>query len=116
MHWYFAVLYKYAVFDGRSHREELWTFALWDFIIILILMILGAMIGLHWVILILYRLAVAVPGIAVTIRRLHDTGRSGWWYLIGFIPIIGTIVLIIILVQDSQPSFNQYGRNPKAVT
>ena len=116
MYWYVAVLYRYAVFDGRSHREELWMFILWNFIIILILMILGAMIGLHWVAVILYRLAVAVPSVAVTIRRLHDTGRNGWWFLIAFIPIIGAIILLVFLVQDSQPGFNQYGANPKAVT
>ncbi len=116
MVWYLAVLYRYAVFEGRSHRRELWTFALWNIIIILVLMALAAVTGFLWVIVIVYRLAVAVPSIAVTVRRLHDTGRSGWWVLIGLLPIAGTIALIVFLVQDSQPGSNQYGPNPKAVT
>ncbi len=61
----------------------------------------------------LYSLAVLVPSIAVTVRRLHDTGRSGWWILIGLIPIVGTIILIVFLVQDSKPGSNEYGPNPK---
>jgi uncharacterized membrane protein YhaH (DUF805 family) len=61
----------------------------------------------------LYGLAVFLPGLALAIRRLHDTGRSGWWMLIGFLPLIGLIVLIIFFVQDSQPGSNQYGPNPK---
>ena len=62
----------------------------------------------------LYALAVLLPSLAVGARRLHDTGRSGWWLLIGLIPCIGFIVLIVFLVQDSQAGDNQYGPNPKA--
>jgi uncharacterized membrane protein YhaH (DUF805 family) len=61
----------------------------------------------------LYGLAVLIPSIAVSVRRLHDTDRSGWWVLIGLIPLIGTIVLFVFMVQDSQPGENQYGPNPK---
>ena len=64
----------------------------------------------------LYMLAVLIPFLAVGVRRLHDTNRSGWWLLIGFVPLIGSIVLIVFFVQDSQPGENQYGSNPKAVT
>lgn len=113
MYWYLVVLSKYAVFDGRSHREEYWMFTLCNLIIIVVLMILAAMIGLHLIIGTLYKLAVVFPSIAVTIRRLHDTGRSGWWCLIGFIPILGAIVLIIYMAQDSLPGTNRYGPNPK---
>jgi len=60
-------------------------------------------------------LAVLIPGLAVAIRRLHDTNRSGWWFLIVLVPLIGAIVLLVFLLQDSQPSENQYGPNPKAV-
>src|SRR4051794_8393565 len=63
----------------------------------------------------LYSLAVLLPSIAVTVRRLHDTGRSGWWILISLIPIIGGIVLLVFMVLDSEPGVNQYGPNPKAV-
>lgn len=116
MHWYLAVLSKHAIFDGRSHREEYWMFVLFDLIIILVLMVLSVVVAPSMVILVLHRLAVAVPGIAVTIRRLHDTGRSGWWCLIGFIPIIGAIVLLFYMAQDSQPGTNQYGPSPKEAT
>ena len=61
----------------------------------------------------LYQLAVFVPALAVTMRRLHDTGRTGWWILISLIPFLGFIVLIIFLVQDSHTGQNQYGPNPK---
>lgn len=61
----------------------------------------------------LYMLAVLLPGIAVGVRRLHDTGRSGWWLLISLVPLIGAIILLVFLVQDSQPGENQYGPNPK---
>ena len=61
----------------------------------------------------LYDLAVLIPSIAVTVRRLHDTGRTGWWILIGLIPVIGGIVLLIFMLLDSEPGENQYGPNPK---
>jgi uncharacterized membrane protein YhaH (DUF805 family) len=64
----------------------------------------------------LYGLAVLIPGIAVSVRRLHNTGRSAWWLLIGIVPIIGVIVLFVFMVQDSQPGTNRYGPNPKAAT
>ena len=115
MHWYFAVLNKYAVFDGRSHREEYWMFTLCNFIISLVLMVLSVVVPPFRVILVLYSLAVAVPGIAVAIRRLHDTDRSGWWCLINLVPVLGAIVFIVYMAQDSQPGSNRYGLNPKDV-
>jgi uncharacterized membrane protein YhaH (DUF805 family) len=54
-----------------------------------------------------------IPGLAVTVRRLHDTGRSGWWVLVGLIPVIGFIILLVFMVLDSQPASNQWGPNPK---
>ena len=64
----------------------------------------------------LYSLAVLIPSIAVSVRRLHDINRSGWWLLIGLIPIIGAIILLIFAAKDSQPGENQYGPNPRAIT
>ena len=63
----------------------------------------------------IYTLAVLTPGIAVSVRRLHDTDRSGWWLLIGLIPLIGCIVLLVFMVQDGKPGANQYGANPKEI-
>jgi len=111
MHWYLKALKQYAVFSGRARRSEYWFFALFSFLISLVLMILDVVAGIGFLGL-LYSLATLLPGLGVTIRRLHDTGRSGWWLLIGLVPL-GFIVLIVFAVQDSQPNANQYGANPK---
>jgi uncharacterized membrane protein YhaH (DUF805 family) len=63
----------------------------------------------------IYSLAMLIPGIAVTVRRLHDTGRSGWWVLVALIPVLGFIALLVFMVLDSQPGSNEYGPNPKEV-
>jgi len=114
MEWYLAVLKKYAVFSGRARRKEYWFFVLFSVIISLVLGVVDGFAGLGGVLGGLYALAVLIPSIAVGVRRLHDTGRSGWWLLIGFIPLIGLIVLIVFMVGDSESGSNQYGVNPKA--
>jgi uncharacterized membrane protein YhaH (DUF805 family) len=114
MDWYLGVLKKYAVFEGRARRKEYWMFVLFNLIVSVVLSILGRFAGLivlSWI----YSLALFIPSLAVSIRRLHDTNRSGWWILITLIPIIGAIILLVFLVQDSDPQENQYGSNPKAV-
>ena len=113
MEWYLGVLKQYAVFTGRSRRQEFWMFVLFNFIVAVVLGIVEGVIGSGGVLGSLYSLAVLLPSIGVGIRRLHDTGRTGWWLLIGLIPLIGTIVLIVFTVQDSQPGANEYGPNPK---
>ncbi len=107
MNWYLEVLKKYAVFNGRARRKEYWYFVLFNIIISIVLAVMG-MDLLQWI----YTLAVLIPGIAVTVRRLHDTERSGWWLLIALVPI-AAIVLLVFMVQDSKPGQNQYGANPK---
>lgn len=114
MNWYLAVLKKYAVFGGRARRTEYWMFILFNFIIALVLNIIEGSLKMPRILSTLYSLAILVPGIAVTTRRLHDTNRSGWWQLIGLIPLIGLIVLIVFTVQDSQAGENKYGSSPKA--
>ena len=121
MHWYLDVLKKYAVFNERARRKEYWMFFLFNIIICFVLGFVEGLLGIAagsgtGVLSILYVLAVLIPGIAVSVRRLHDTNRSGWWLLIGLVPLIGSIVLLVFMVQDSQPGENQYGPNPKAVT
>jgi uncharacterized membrane protein YhaH (DUF805 family) len=113
MNWYFEVLKKYAVFNGRARRQEFWMFFLFNFIIGLVLAILEAIVPVIRFIGIIYGLGVLIPYLAVGVRRLHDTGRTGWWLLIGLIPIVGEIVLLIFFVLDSQPGDNKYGPNPK---
>lgn len=113
MKWYLQALKKYAVFDGRAHRTEFWMFMLLNLIIAFALgFVLGAT-GMGAVLGYIYSLAVLLPTLAVGARRLHDIGRSGWWQLIAFIPVIGIIVLIYFWALDSQPGANKYGANPK---
>lgn len=114
MNWYLEVLQKkYAEFNGRAHREEFWMFTAVNLGIMIGLSVIGALLHL-WILRTLYGLAVFLPSIAVGARRLHDTDRTGWWQLIGLVPIIGIIVLIVFFIQDSVPAENQYGPNPKA--
>lgn len=114
MNYYLAVLKKYAVFSGRARRAEYWYFFLFNMIISIVLGIISTIIGDRYGILgLVYCLAVLIPGIAVSIRRLHDIGKSGWMLLIGFIPLIGAIWLLVLMVTDSNPGENKYGPNPK---
>jgi uncharacterized membrane protein YhaH (DUF805 family) len=113
MEWYLEAFRKYADFGSRSRRKEYWFFVLFTFLISLGVGVVDAVAGLGFL-MIIYMLAVLIPGIAVTIRRLHDTGRSGWWILINFVPVIGFLVLLFFMVQDSEAGENQYGPDPKA--
>ena len=121
MSWYLLVL-KYAVFSGRARRKEIWYFILFDAIFAYVLGIIDSLLGFIvqidnlWGIFVLcslYSLAVLLPSIGVSIRRLHDTGRSGWWIFINLIPLIGIIIWLIFTLQDSKEGTNQYGPSPK---
>ncbi len=113
MNWYFNVLKKYAVFSGRARRKEYWMFFLINLIIAVVLGLIEGVLGIPGILGTLYSLAVLIPGIAVSVRRLHDIGKSGWWMLIAFVPVIGIIVLLVFMLLDSREE-NQYGLNPKA--
>lgn len=121
MSWYVDALKKYAVFNGRSRRREYWVFSLCNLMVFVVFVVIqGLRLGMAAelamaVIETLFFLAVLIPALAVAVRRLHDTGRSGWWLLIGFVPIVGLVVLIVFLVLDSQTGENQYGPNPKGI-
>ncbi len=117
MNEYLAVLKKYAVFTGRSARKEYWMFVLIHIIAIIILSMIEQSAGLvsngSGILSSVYSLAVLLPALGVAIRRLHDTNRSGWWLLLGFIPLIGAIVLIVFMATDSQAGANKYGPSVK---
>ena len=129
MEWFLMPFKRYAEFSGRSRRKEYWSFVLAYAVIIGIIDIFNNLIltsasdnnstGLASIslliscILCLFSLAVFVPMLAVGVRRLHDTGRSGWYLLIPLIPLIGSLILLYFQVQDSQPGINAYGPNPK---
>jgi len=115
MNWYISVWKKYAVFSGRATRSEYWYFVLINMAISIILVSIDKNIADGGILYTIYSIAIIIPSVAVAARRLHDTDRTGWWQLILFIPIIGFIVLIIFLVQDSKPYENKYGPNPKSL-
>lgn len=107
-----SVLSKYATFTGRARRSEFWWFALFSVLLNIVVVVIDAVIG-NSVLGYIVTLALIIPWLAVTVRRLHDTGRSGWGVLIALIPIIGAIVLLVFECQDSQPGPNSHGPSPK---
>lgn len=124
MNWFLDVIKnKYATFTGRARRQEFWMYVLVVVIIEIVLSILGGILGsisgaLGTIISViggLFGLAILVPTLALWMRRLHDTGKSGWWLLISLVPVVGSIVLLIFALLDSQPGDNQYGPNPKGL-
>ncbi|MEE1795025.1 DUF805 domain-containing protein [Streptomyces sp. BE308] len=112
MNWYLDVLKNYAGFSGRARRKEYWMFVLFNFIAAVILMVIGGVIGTQ-IPYYIYLVAVIVPSIAVVVRRLHDTGRSGWWILISLVPLVGGIILLVFLATEGKYEANEYGANPK---
>ncbi len=122
MSWYIEAFKKYAVFSGRSRRREYWYFVLFNVIVAIVLSIIDMVLGTFssssniGLLSGIYSVAVIIPTLAVAIRRLHDTDRSGWWILISLIPLIGSIVLLVFYVMDSTPGQNRFGPNPKGAT
>jgi uncharacterized membrane protein YhaH (DUF805 family) len=133
MNHYTAVLRRYATFTGRARRTEFWMFTLFNAIVGIVLAAVDALVfgtgsftalsgggsasvGVSVGLLsTLYSLAVFLPGLAVTVRRLHDTDRSGWWVLIALVPFVGGIVLLVLLVLEGTRGPNRHGYDPKAV-
>ncbi|MBC3811708.1 DUF805 domain-containing protein [Undibacterium aquatile] len=113
--WYVAVLRNYAGFSGRARRKEYWFFLLFNILISTGLTLVDGITGSINIssgmgfLGGLYTLGTFIPAIAVTIRRLHDTNRSGWWMLIALIPLIGAIVLLVFLASEGQKTENRYG-------
>ena len=112
---------KYACFSGRARRQEYWLFFLFNFIAAFVVGFIGGFLasvtGVDAFAFLgaIYNLAVLIPSFAVFCRLMHDTGRSGWWWLIGLIPFVGIIVLLVFCCLDSQPGENKYGPNPKGL-
>ncbi len=108
---------KYADFDGRARRSEYWFFQLFNLIAIFALAMLAAMFRSDYgfIIVFIYILGIIVPYFAVITRRLHDVGKSGWFYFVSFIPVIGPIWMLVLYCTDSEPGENIYGPNPKGI-
>lgn len=121
MHYFTDALKQYATFTGRATRKEFWMFVLMS----IIAQILVSFVS--WILIALTRLdvfayltplfvlAIFLPSIAIGARRLHDTSRTGWWLLISFIPVIGSIWLLVLLCLESTPGANEYGANRNGV-
>lgn len=129
MNYYLNALRNYALFSGRARRSEYWYFALFNLIFLIVAMVLDHALGSSFTINTLsgpvalpygycylaYSLVVLIPGLAVLVRRLHDVGKSGWFFLICLIPIVGAIWLLVLLFTDSHEGPNKYGLNPKGI-
>lgn len=113
MNYFIQALKQFADFKGRARRKEYWMFYLFYIVIYIILSMVDMALG-TFILTSVFAIALLIPSISIAARRLHDTGRTGWWQLILFVPLIGFIVMLIFLVQDSHDD-NQYGPNPKAV-
>ena len=118
---------RYAKFDGRASRSEFWYFTLFYLILSIILgsidtFVINPMLGVDptrvsqgGFLQMIVALGLLIPSIAIAIRRLHDTGKSGWWLLIALIPIVGALVLLYFYILDSQRGINRFGMNPKGL-
>ncbi|WP_067520058.1 DUF805 domain-containing protein [Endozoicomonas ascidiicola] len=113
MEYFISALKQYATFEGRARRKEYWMYFLFYIIFFFVVTIIDSVIGTA-ILSLIYSLGMVIPSISIAARRLHDTDRSGWWQLILFVPLIGTIVMLVFLVQDSKAD-NEYGPNPKTV-
>lgn len=117
-----ALQNHYADFNGRARRKEYWMFVLFQIIFAVIAGVLDNLLGLSFSEIIpygwiytLYGLAMFIPGLAIAVRRLHDVGKSGWYYLIILIPLVGSIWLLVLLCTDSEHGTNKWGDNPKGM-
>ena len=123
MNWWITCMKKYVDFSGRARRTEYWMFALFNIIFAIVAFVLDNVLGLasedtggYGLLYVLFSLAIILPTWAVTVRRLHDVGKSGWWIFISLIPFIGGIWLFALTVTDSQSGDNDYGANPKLLS
>jgi uncharacterized membrane protein YhaH (DUF805 family) len=108
---------NYVNFSGRARRSEYWYFVLFNLLAYLVLFgISYAALGENGIfVVVLYALAVILPSLSLVVRRLHDAGKSGWFYFIALIPIIGGIWLLVLLCTDSEAGTNKWGPNPKGI-
>jgi uncharacterized membrane protein YhaH (DUF805 family) len=106
---------KYVDFSGRARRAEYWWFILFEVLVLGLAEIVDYAVGSGPAVLtFLVSLAVFLPSLAVSVRRLHDTGHSGWWVLVNLVPIVGPIVLLVFLLSGGDYAANRYGPSPKA--
>lgn len=119
MNWWLAAMKKYVDFSGRARRKEYWMFALFNLIFLIAALVLDLLLGSvneglgYGLFYSLFSLGILLPTWSVTVRRLHDVGKSGWWIFISLIPFIGGLWLLILTLTDGQAGDNRYGASPK---
>ena len=119
MDWFVTVLKRYAVFSGRAGRAEFWYFTLIYFVAALVLSLIDGILGTvsaragMGLLSGVFALALLVPAVAVTVRRLHDSDLSGWWCLVGLVPLFGAIVLLVLMLRNSTAGANRFGSAPE---
>ena len=114
MEYYIGAFKNYANFNGRARRKEYWMFVLFNVIATVVISVIAGIIRFP-LLSTIYALAVLCPSLAVLFRRLHDIGKSGVWILICFIPLVGSIWLLVLLCKDSEPGANQSGEQPQGM-
>lgn len=121
MNWFIKALKQYADFKGRARRKEFWLFILFYFIFYVLAVVLDNVLGITidymyvGPVTSMFSLVMIIPNLSVTVRRLHDIGKSGWFIFIGLIPVIGSIWLLVLMFKNSQSGTNEYGTNPKEI-
>ena len=113
MNWYLKALKSYAVFYGRARRKEYWNFTLFNFLLIFLLALLSMVLFSSTLPAELLALGTVLPSLAVSVRRLHDIGKNGWWLLFGIIPLVGPITLFVFHIKEGDAEENAYGPDPK---
>jgi len=123
MRYYLNALSDYANFNGRASRSEYWFFALYNTIFSFFALRLDKLFDINFddeigygPLTAIYTIAMIIPSLAISVRRLHDVGKSGWMCFIALIPLIGAIWLLVLMLTDSNPGENEYGANPKEIT
>lgn len=119
MEWYLKVLKEhYADFNGRARRQEYWMFLLFNVIATIVVAIVDGLqslvTGVPGILYGLYSFGVLIPGLAVSVRRLHDLNKSGWMLLVGLIPLVGGIIVLVWMCTEGEKGTNQYGADPKS--
>jgi len=116
MSWFIGALKKYATFSGRARRQEYWMFVLFYVLFAIVASLLDMVLGTVTIITLVYSLAMIVPMLAVLVRRLHDQDKSGAWFFITFVPIVGSIWLLVLTCTEGTTGPNKYGEDPKAIS
>jgi uncharacterized membrane protein YhaH (DUF805 family) len=114
MNYYLSVLTNYAQFNGRARRAEYWNFALFNGLVYVVLLGLSLLASAFGIALVVYCVAILIPSLAVSVRRMHDIGKSGWYLLVGLIPLVGAIWYLVLTCTAGEEGTNEHGPDPKA--